>query len=338
MDAVSRLVQEHRLDIPNIQELIDDYSIYSFYIGAELELHTLYSSPLRLGDDSPSFNLFISKYKKDLIMFKDLGTGQYGGVFKFVMSFLGLDLRATLQQINSDFELGLDGKVKGDFKAKIVKSVKLVRHETTIRITSREYSKKFFTYWAQYDISLGVLKRYFTKEVSVIHYENSDYKVTIVPKSLTMSYEIAGKYKLYAPTGERKYKFRNNFGIGFVEGLLQFGFKKDFALITKAMKEVMFFREHLDIDACAGTSENTMISEHVMNTHLKGKFKRVYIMLDSDAPGIKAQQKYLDLYPWLIPLTVPDLYNQKDITDIYTEAKKIGGEKGIIKLLKEMII
>ena len=333
VDPVVEYLNEHRLNVENILELIDDYSIYSHYLGFEPELHTLYSSPLREGDDDPSFNLFVSKYNNDIIMFKDFASGKFGGVFKFVSLFLGFSMRETLEQINSDFDLGLGGEEKKDKFKKVVKKsiLKVVKHAVSIKITAREYSKEFLGYWDLLDISVPTLKLYFTKEPILIHFESPDYKAQIVPKSLCISYEIAGHYKIYGPLGERKYKFRNNFPTNYVEGLLQFKYEKEFAIISKAMKDNMFYREHFDFDAAAGTSETNMISEHVMNTHLKGKFKRVYIMLDLDGPGIKAQQKYLDMYPWLIPITLDPMgFDVKDLTDLYREAKKVGKQQRVL--------
>ena len=338
MDIVSRKIKERELSYDNILSLIDDYSIYSHYIGAELELHTKYSSPLREGDDDPSFNLYVSKYKPDTIMFKDLATGQFGGVIKFVSLLLGLSIKEAMEQINSDFELGLAGTKRGNIKAKVKKKLKLVKTPTKIRITAREYSLEFLSYWGELDITIPTLKRYFAKDVVLIHYENPDFKAVVTPKSLAISYEIAGHYKVYQPKGERKYKFRNDYPAGYVEGLLQFDYTKDYCLITKATKECMFFREHIDVDACAGTSENSMISEHVMTNVLKAKFKRVYIMLDVDEPGIKAQNKYLDKYPWLIPLTPPCTYGTKDVTDWYKASKTESRQSEVIDWLNQNIV
>jgi hypothetical protein len=100
------------LSTENILKYIDDYSIYSHYIGKELELNTRYSSPLREGDDNPSFSLFSSK-KDNRIYFKDHATSWKGDVFQFVKILMGLGkpdsipFNKVLQQIDNDFNLGL---------------------------------------------------------------------------------------------------------------------------------------------------------------------------------------------------------------------------------------
>jgi hypothetical protein len=131
-----------------------------------------------------------------------------------------------------------------------------------------------------------------------------------------MSYEILGTYKIYQPGGPKEFKFRNNYPYGFVEGALQLQYKKPFIIITKSTKECIFFREHFNWDAIAGTSENTMIIDYFMLNTVFKNYKKVFIWLDNDEPGIKAQQKYLDKYPALIPIHAAE-YEQKDPTDMY---------------------
>ena len=89
MDFLEDYLDENHLTKANILKYIDDYDIYSKYINAELELYTKYSSPLRVGDEDPSFSLYYSKYNKEVIMFKDQSTGNFGDAFKFVQYLMG---------------------------------------------------------------------------------------------------------------------------------------------------------------------------------------------------------------------------------------------------------
>ena len=100
MDALEKYVDENLLCKATVLKYVDDFSLYSFYIGEELELYTKYSSPLRQGDEDPSFSLYYSKYKPDVILFKDSATGKYGNVFTFLEAYLGLTSKQVLLQIN----------------------------------------------------------------------------------------------------------------------------------------------------------------------------------------------------------------------------------------------
>ena len=77
-------ILEETLSVDTILKYVDDYSMYSFYIGKELELGKAYSSPFR-DDVHPSFSLFQGDGR---IYFKDHATTYKGDVFKFIQVIL----------------------------------------------------------------------------------------------------------------------------------------------------------------------------------------------------------------------------------------------------------
>tara|TARA_R110000744_G_scaffold348607_2_gene454198 strand:+ start:1096 stop:2121 length:1026 start_codon:yes stop_codon:yes gene_type:complete len=326
MDEVDRYLERTRLTSENILREVSDYDLYCEYIGADLEIGIKYSSPLREGDDDPSFVLYESKFK-DALMFKDHADGRFGDVFDFIGQFLGIEGRYKIcKQINSDLHLGFDGEEVPDFVPVVRKRVKVQREEVSIQVTSKEYSDEFLSYWDTLSIKQDVIKLYFAKDVALLHFITKSAHKTITPKDLCISYEILGFYKVYQPTGDRTYKFRNNYPPKFVEGALQLKFKSNFCIITKSMKECMFFRQHWDWDSVASTSENTMVSEYFVKNTLQKNYNKVFIWLDSDIPGIRAQQKYIEKYPWMIPIRDKKFPEYKDPTDLYYGAKQEGWE------------
>jgi DNA primase len=50
------------------------------------------------------------------------------------------------------------------------------------------------------------------------------------------------------------------------------------------------------LDIIAPDSENTIIRKELMDQYLK-KYKKVIILFDFDEPGIKAMERYKELYP-----------------------------------------
>lgn len=338
MDLLQVYVENNLLSKENVLRYVDDFSIYSFYIGSELELYTKYSSPLRLGDEDPSFSLYYSKYKEDKIYFKDQSTGKTGDVFKFLIELMGnIPLKQVLLQINSDFGLGLHDEEVSEFKPHLIKTPPVKREPVKISINAHPFPTKEFTdFWAELDITPATLKRYYVQNVKNIHYKSQEH-VTLSTKTLTISYEILGYYKIYQPYAKREYKFRNDYLDLFVEGALQLEFQKDFAIITKSTKECMFFFEHFQWESVAGKSENTPINPYFMENTLKKKYKYVFIWLDSDKAGINAQQRYLEEYPWLIPIQFDSFIPQKDPTDLYKAAKAIGKQKEALNYINSLI-
>jgi hypothetical protein len=154
----------------------------------------------------------------------------------------------------------------------------------------------------------------------IIHYSSQQTKKSfqIYVKELCIAYRIGSKHKLYFPYACKGNKFQNDYPPNWIEGLLQLKYHKNFIIITKSMKEVLFFREHFDWDTVAGKSETTLIPDHILR-ELFYKYSKVYIWLDNDSAGRNAQEKYLNKYPTLIPV----IYNveQKDPTDRYEYLK-----------------
>jgi hypothetical protein len=339
MDELQKFVDDNLLGRKNILSVIDDYSIFSYYIGEELELRTKYSSPLRDGDEDPSFSLFYSKYFDDVIMFKDSANNIFGNVFDFVEAYLNLDSRKALLQINSDLKLGLDGEDVGDFTPYIVKSKPIKKHPTIITINKNlNPTPEFKEYWKWLEISNKTLDKFYARSVRVIHYKNEDGVSTIVPKILTISYEILGTYKIYQPFADKKFKFRNNFPDNYVEGALQLSFTTDFCIITKSSKECMFLDEHFGWESVAGKSETTQVPVYFMEEILRKKYKTVFIWLDNDDTGKKAQSKYLEDYPWLVPIEFDDYIEVSDPTDLFSHAKKLGQKEVALEYLKNLIL
>jgi len=323
MDKYERYVQENVLVRENILKHIDDYSIYSYYIGEELEIGVKYSSPLRDGDVDPSFALYFSKKYEDTIMFKDHALGVYGSVFKFVMLIYNITYTQALSIINRDFSLGLNGEEPpNEVNRVVMKKKRPKREDIKIEITSQEYTEEFLDFFSSFGIGLEVIKYYQAKCVKAIHFVKTSGTSIVFVKELTIAYLTHVYYKIYSPFADRYFKFRNDLPYGYVEGAFQLKYEKDYVIITKSTKECMFFRQHWDDDAVAATSESVIISEYFIENVLKPNYKTIFIWLDNDAAGIRSTQKYIEKYPFIVPIYASEMA-YKDPTDnyLYSENK-----------------
>ena len=310
------MILDNLLEKETILERVDAYSIYSFYIETELEVGRAYISPLRTDDNIPSFALF---FWKGTLMFKDHALGLSGDVFKFIQELYNLDsLLITLSRVNSDFELELLGGVKvpkGKDKAKRVNRMKMKDKLQGIRVSSRVVNTEdYIAFWNMYGIKLPTLIDYNVTELDVVVYKFKKRSTIIYTKELTIGYRIYDKFKIYTPNKEAGIKFLNNYPANFIEGYLQLKYENLFVIVTKALKEIMFFRQHFNWDSVAGKSETTMIRSYFL-LKLKKKYEYVFIWLDNDLAGIKAQKEYIKKYPFLIPIYYDVEY--KDPTDQY---------------------
>lgn len=321
-DLLEQFVDETALTVANVRELVDDYSLISHYLGQELELQTKYSSPLRKGDEHPSFSIFYGydKLESDKLYFKDqIGTA-HGDVFEFLRLYLGaVSIQAVLEQVNFDLKLGLNGEENNMYlKPTVIKKVPRSKERPKLDIVSIPYTRQFLMYWhGKYGVVDYWLKYYNTKCVHSIHYVYSNKTSIIVPKTLTIGYPIGAFNKIYMPYESKENRFRNDYPQNYVEGHLQIDWSRnDLLVITKASKEIIFFRNHWNIQSVAGKSETTFIPDFIMQQYLK-HFKRVVLWLDPDEAGVRSMNKYKELYP---KLEIPNFANtveEKDPTDIY---------------------
>lgn len=338
MDILDAVIQEEELSQSNILKQIDDYSMFCYYIGQELELGTKYSSPLREGDENPSFSLFQSYGERyeNKIFFKDQAAIGSGDIFVFVMRLYNLSMYDALKQINSDFGLGLGGELeRTNFVPRIVKKVPVVKERKKIGVISRQkQDKEFLDYWKRYDITEKTRELYCCTQPEYITYTGKESYNIFRPKVFTISYRIGEYYKLYMPKEPKADKFRNDYPPEYVEGYLQIDWTRhDFVVLTKATKECMLFREHWNIQAVAGKSESTPIPKFIMDKLIE-HFDRVYIWLDPDEAGIKATNNYIKEYPSLIKCVLPDEIAEKDPTDFY-EVYRL---KQTTKLISKVLI
>lgn len=327
MNDILTELAEDTLTVQNVLELVDDYSLFCYYLGFDLELHTRYSSPLRPGDNNPSFSVFQS-YSKDptkqvgKLYFKDQATGISGDVIDFLITYFETDLASVLKQVNYDLNLcigGIEGKDQGVKASDFKKDKVLIKERVNLDLIPGEPNYLFRDYWeGKYQIEPKTTSFYQATQPKALVYKYADGSRRVMySKTLCISYEIFKYYKFYWPFEEKQYKFRNNFPPEFVEGYMQLDKTAPYCIITKANKECMWFRQHFNLNACAGKSETTKIPPHLM-MDLFSRFPVVFLWLDADTTGQKMMLEYMALYPNLKPVYVPAGIKDKDPTDYHT--------------------
>jgi len=326
-DILDKFVNETSLTVENVRKLVDDYSLISHYLGEELELFTKYSSPLREGDENPSFSIFYGYdgLDKTRLYFKDQIGIAKGDIYTFLKIYLGANsMYELLEQINFDLNLGLNCEYSNkNLVPTIIKKIPTIKERPKLNFVSQDYTKRFLDYWeSKYEISSRTLKYYEVKDVRDIHYVYSNKTNIVIPRTLAIGYPI-GKYnKLYMPFETKEFKFRNDYPQNYVEGHIQIDWNRnDLLVISKSSKENIFFRHHWDIQSVAGKSETTLIPDHIMKKYL-GHFKRVVLWLDPDEAGIRSSIKYKELYPNLEVVNFVDSIKEKDPTDIFEVHRK----------------
>ena len=88
----------------------------------------------------------------------------------------------------------------------------------------------------------------------------------------------------------------------------------DCLVITKSMKDVMCLYEY-GITAIAPCSENMFLSEAQYN-RLKKRFKRIFLLYDTDIPGVSNMRKIRKNFPDIEVIMIPRDIGYKDISDV----------------------
>lgn len=146
----TKLAQKENLK--GLLDLLDDYTIYSYYIG-NFQVNKLYNSPLRSDDKNPSFAIF--KGKNGDLLFKDHGNGESGNALKFVKLINRLNTKDQLES-----ELLKIIKRTNPNNIPVKRNFEIKSHDTEIQIARQPFTDIDKQYWSQYGITIDTLKKF----------------------------------------------------------------------------------------------------------------------------------------------------------------------------------
>lgn len=314
-------LDDHVLSQSNILKRIDEYSLFCHYLGFDPDIRMTYSSPIREGDDSPSFS-FYNAYPGAGVefMWKDGAMDLSGTIIQLVMHMYGITYTQALHKIDADFKLGFtDGTYNVHERKLSIKKPK-EKKEAVITVNSKyDFTPEGIKFWADFGISKKTLTKYNVTQLisSTINGSFLNYK------TLAFAYRIGTKYKLYCPY-ETEFKFLNNYPITYSEGFEQLPTKSDLLIITKSLKDVMVLSE-LGYEAVSPKSESTMLPVEYFKW-FKSRYTRVVVLFDNDMKHNGGKYTYDKVY-------VPLESKCKDISDY----RKMYGKEKTEWMLKEIL-
>lgn len=286
-------------------ERVDEYTLYSFYLGFSPELDMSYRSPIRQGDLNPSWSLFPSKYVKNReFVWKDKGGGgQHGDVFKLIKILFGFTTSwQVLAKVKGDFGFGPSMAAE---KKLILYSAPTPPPNVDIRIKSQTYSRFDLNWWKGWNVNKELLAEY---KVATLKYYWTyvDQQNPQFPKDPAYAYNVMGKYKLYFPFERREYKFRTDMTDRELEGFAQLRYNSGLLIITKSLKDVMCLRS-FGYEAISPRGESTMIPNEFL-AHLDSNYPHIVTLFDNDGKHKANEYPYPELH-------IPISSGTKDPTD-----------------------
>jgi len=315
--------------ISNITEVPDTW-IFETYCKLDVKLtgqEVMIKSLFNPTEKIASFSVYFKdgKYK-----FKDFSTGYGGDSISLVMKLFEIEYYAAVEMIingYNDYVLQNGDYGIGEFK-------KHTKYKVT-ETCKRQWNVMDRDYWMSFDISSSVLEHYKV-------YPLSFYKMEKVDEYETKELNISGQYiygyfkndgtlyKIYQPKVQDKRFLKI---CNYIQGSEQLKFEQPFLLINKSMKDIVCFDGfHWPFESVAPDSENTLIPREMISAW-KHKYRLIITMMDNDDAGIRAMQRYKQVYG----LPFIHLKMSKDLSDSVKDhtREKVKGE--LYQLLKNVI-
>ena len=294
------------MSLRDLLDKLDDYSIYSYYLGS-FKPGKLMNSPLRSDDKVPSFAIFYNK--EGALLFKDHGTGIAGNALKFLKLYRNIETRDELERELLRIVRKMN-PMRGEVKPTHTKTVDL--GPVDIGIVRQPFTETDKQYWNLFCISTKTLKKF---NVFSIKYFlcNRVVRGTYKEDSPMYAYKVYDRFKIYRPLASKYTKWRTNLTNRHVQGLAELPQEGgNLLIITKSLKDVMCLYE-MGFNAIAASSETTFIPDDILD-ELKRKWKHIVILYDRDKTGMKKARDYSKQYGF-DAIFVHKKFKAKDISD-----------------------
>jgi len=290
-----------RLSVQDILSKVNEYDIYSYYMG-NFKIGRLYNSPFRK-DKNPSFAVY--KGQRGNLMFKDHGTGDCGNVIQFIKLMTGYNDSASIAR-----ELTRVMHLANHTVRKITKSA--TDAETNIGIVRQPFTEIDKQYWKQFHIDTDTLKIFGV--FSIQYYLcNNVVKGIYKDESPMYAYKVFDRFKIYRPLATKYTKWRSNLTNYYIQGYEEIPQEgSDTLIITKSLKDVMVLYE-MGYYSISPSSETTFIPDDILK-QLKKKWKHIYILYDRDKTGVTQARLYSKKYN-IEAFFVNKCFKAKDISD-----------------------
>lgn len=299
----------------DIYSRVSDIDILHYYFGANT-IPCIISSPLRT-DNHPSMGFYSLDGSR--IYWTDFSTKERGSLFDLLGKYWGKNLDEVLSLIWED--LPSISRTMGrnvPLKSRIM-TVGESEAMTDLQCTVREWRPHDIEYWNSFGISLEWLKYADIYPISHKIIIKGDRRMVFPADKYAYAYvefkEGNVTLKIYQPFNCNGYKWSNKHDrsvISLWKKVPEFG---DRICICSSMKDALCLWANTGIPALAIQGEGYGMSNTAI-TELKRRFKKIFILLDNDPPGI-ADGKKLAESTGFTNIILPEFQGGKDISDFY---------------------
>jgi hypothetical protein len=301
---------EEYIDISQIRQA----DIAAYYLGVT-SIPCLIKSPLRQ-DNRPSFSLFSNNGEE--VGFIDYSTREHGSIFDLLMLMWNCNFVEAKRRIANDMG---DSKLnisigKGTYARRIPIRTS---SEIDLQCKAREWRSYDLEYWGSYGIGLEWLKYADVYPIShkIVVKDNISYAFAADKHAYAYVEFKEGKttLKIYQPFNKMGFKWANRHDRSVISLWTKVPKEGDRVCVCSSLKDALCLWANTGIPALAIQGEGYGMSDTAIS-ELKRRFKKVYICLDNDEPGIKDAQS-LASKTGFTNVVLPQFEGGKDISDMY---------------------
>lgn len=267
--------------------------------GHDVKIKSIFNPKER----TPSMCIYLNK--DSIYRYKDFSSGKYGSAIDLVKDITQLSYYKACQQVvekYNDFVLHNNG----GYDLQEFKQASRYKVSST---KSRQWNTSDQYFWTQFNIGTKLLTEHHVIPLESYCMIKDDKELCIKGNYLYGYHKADGSlYKIYQPkTLDKKFIKVSD----YVQGSEQIK-NQPFLIITSSLKDIMSLKSlKLSIDIIAPDSENSLIKKELMNEYLK-KYKKVVVLFDYDEAGIKAMERYQEVYSGIQTAVLP---MSKDVSD-----------------------
>lgn len=294
---------------------------FRMYLGVVPQKGKSYKNPLR--DDKRSGCSFFRT--KNGLYFRDFARNKNYSFINVVMEKYHIGYHEALEQIASDIGLLSNGTIRYIHGEKKESNIVSIGKKANIQVTIQSFSDEQLEWWYSFGVPSSILEKYRVYSLKAVFLNENLYCLSS-DRNPAYGYYFGKKngqeiWKIYFPLRETK-RFLSNCDSSIIQGIRQIDILKEYLLITKSLKDVMFVKS-FDVSSIAPNSETFTFSENIYK-RFDSKFN-LFLLFDNDYAGVVNSSKWKKKYKNLTVLFIKRKYG-KDLTDVYKKNNSLGIE------------
>lgn len=265
--------------------------------GQDIKIKSMFNAKER----TPSMCIYYDG-KKSQYRYKDFSSGKGGSAIDLVKEITQLPYHKichTVVEKYNDYVLHNNGGYD-------VQEFKQASKYKVSQYVFRSWNTQDQYFWTQFNIGSRLLDEHCVRPLDNYTLEKDidgePYTLTITGNYLYGYFKKDGTlYKIYQPkTMDKKFIKVSD----YIQGSEQLKNHK-YLVVTSSLKDLMALKSlKIAVDIVAPDSENSIIRKEVMQQYIKD-YQKVILLFDYDDAGIKAMERYKELYPEVETCVLP---------------------------------